>query len=81
MQYFYALCSAHGLVIITPPMVRLRVVYLLLDLRMTAIGPVRGALNVVLNVNLKNIDTARVQCMREVGKSVLEVCSRKCDSG
>ena len=34
---------------------------------------VRCALNAVLDdVNLKNIDTSRVQCMREVGKSVLE---------
>ena len=48
-----------------------------LDLRMMAIGPVRGALNVVLNVNLKNIDTARVQSMYEGGG---KVCSGKCDS-
>ena len=33
---------------------------------------VRCALNAVLDVNLKNIDISRVQCMREVGKSVLE---------
>ena len=33
---------------------------------------VRCALNAVLDVNLKNIDTSRVQCMREAGKSVLE---------
>ena len=33
---------------------------------------VRCTLNAVLDVNLKNIDTSRVQCMREVGKSILE---------
>ena len=33
---------------------------------------VRCALNAVLDVNLKNIDTSSVQCMREVVKSVLE---------
>ena len=34
---------------------------------------VRCALSAVLDdVNLKNIDTSRVQCMREVGKSILE---------
>ena len=33
---------------------------------------VRCALNAVLDANLKNSNTSRVQCMREVGKSVLE---------